>query len=170
MRGSTSTVGSFTHPCGYVDHIHIQANFLEVHDLASAALCLKSPSHSKISTAGQLPHPEGVCACGPRLPPRAPLQVSLGSSSSTAVRYMGSEGLVCPEFWNIYSFSEICAIISPQRQFGYKKRRLSGLNSGREVSKPFLDCGGQGCRIISFYPLINSPNQFALPKFPHDSG
>jgi len=45
---------------------------------------------------------------------------------------------------------EICAIVSLARQFSYKRGNLSGLNSGREVSpKPFLDCGVQGCRIIS---------------------
>jgi hypothetical protein len=35
-------------------------------------------------------------------------------------------------------FMEICAIVSLERQFGYKRGNLSGLNSGRDVSKTFF--------------------------------
>jgi hypothetical protein len=46
-------------------------------------------------------------------------------------------------------YSTICAILPSTTQFAYKKGTFSGLNSGEEVPKTILDCGGQGCRIIS---------------------
>jgi hypothetical protein len=44
---------------------------------------------------------------------------------------------------------EIDAIVSPKRQFGYKRGNSWGLNSEREFAKPVFECGGPGCCIIS---------------------
>jgi len=49
----------------------------------------------------------------------------------------------------IDKFMENYTIIAGDRQFGYKRGKLSGLTSVREVPKNFFNCGGQGCRIIS---------------------
>jgi len=46
------------------------------------------------------------------------------------MKYPGSDGVECPDFWNIHSFSEICDTIPPKRQFSYKKRNLFGVNLG----------------------------------------
>jgi len=35
------------------------------------------------------------------------------------------------------------------REFGSKSRNLRGFSPGQEVPKTILNCGGQGCRIIS---------------------
>ena len=51
--------------------------------------------------------------------------------------------------WWVDKFMEIYAIIAGDRQFGYKRGKLSGLTSVREIPKTFFNCGGQGCRIIS---------------------
>jgi hypothetical protein len=37
------------------------------------------------------------------------------------------------------------------RVFGFKNRNFAGFSSGIEILKPFFDCGGQGCRIISVF-------------------
>jgi hypothetical protein len=60
-----------------------------------------------------VPHPGVACACRPRLAFGEPLLVSagLGSLSSTALKYLGSEGLVCPSICKNYFFIEICAIV-----------------------------------------------------------
>jgi len=53
-----------------------------------------------------VPHPAVACACRPRFAFGAPLLVSagLGSLSSTAVKYWGSEGLACSSIWKNYLF------------------------------------------------------------------
>jgi hypothetical protein len=47
-----------------------------------------------------------------------------------------------------YLFIEIGVNVLPTRNFGYKKRDLSGLNSGKESPKTTFDCDSKGCRII----------------------
>jgi hypothetical protein len=58
-----------------------------------------------------------------------------------------------PGGW-VDKFMEIYAIIAGDRQFGYKRGKLSGLTSVREVPKTFFNCGGQCCRIISVLEKI----------------
>jgi hypothetical protein len=41
------------------------------------------------------------------------------------------------------------AIMPLLRGIGFENRNLGGFFLGKEVKKPFLDCGDQGCRIIS---------------------
>jgi hypothetical protein len=53
------------------------------------------------------------------------------------------------ESGKINFFREIFAVMTPLRVFGFKDRNLAGFSSGLETRKPFFDCGGQGCRIIS---------------------
>ena len=60
------------------------------------------------------------------------------------VRYAQDSGKI-----NI--FREICAIMTSLRVFGFKNRNFAGFSSGIEILKPFFDCGGQGCRIISVF-------------------
>ena len=84
-----------------------------------------------------VPHPAVACACRLRLSFGAPLLVSagLGSLSSTALKYLGSEGLVCPSIWKNYFFIEICAIMPPARQFAWKKRNILGVKLGIRCPK-----------------------------------
>jgi hypothetical protein len=58
------------------------------------------------------------------------------------VRYAQDSG-------KINFFREIFAIMTSLRVFGFKNRNFAGFSSGIEILKPFFDCGGQGCRIIS---------------------
>ena len=60
------------------------------------------------------------------------------------VRYAQDSGKI-----NI--FREIFAIMKSLRVFGFNNRNLAGFSSGLEILKPFFDCGGQGCRIISVF-------------------
>jgi len=73
--------------------------------------------------------------------PEAPLPggAGLGSLISIAVKYLGSDGMVCQKFRENYFIRESCVIMLPIRQSGCKQGNVLGLNSGREVPKPFLD-------------------------------
>ncbi len=80
-----------------------------------------------------------VCPCGLRLSSIIPLPISagLGFSSSAALRYPGSKGRYAKFLknhlsgWLVDKFMEIYAIIAVDRQFGYKRGNLPGLNSAR---------------------------------------
>jgi hypothetical protein len=64
-----------------------------------------------------------------------PSSIGLGSLSCTALKHLGSEGSVCPDFWKLYSFREICAILSSARGFGFKKINFGGFFPGKEAPK-----------------------------------
>jgi hypothetical protein len=55
-------------------------------------------------------------------------------------------GLAWPTFKKTPPPPEIYVIMPPTREFGYKNRELSGLNSRREVHKTIFDCDGKGGR------------------------
>jgi len=48
-------------------------------------------------------------------------------------------------------FVENYAAMPPLRGIGFKDRSFGETFLGKEVPKPFFDCGGAGCRIISGY-------------------
>ena len=75
----------------------------------------------------------------PPLCPLAPLPggAGLGSLISIAMKYLGSDGVVCPKLKKLLS-SEICAIMPSTKGFGSKNINLGGFSPGQEVPKPFL--------------------------------
>ncbi len=75
---------------------------------------------------------------------RGPLAPSQGSIRVIMVRYVQDSG-------EINFFREIGAIMRSLRVFGFKNRNFAGFSLGMEILKPFFDCGGQGCRIISVF-------------------
>jgi hypothetical protein len=66
---------------------------------------------------------------------------------------LGSESKVCQKFKEkvFYFIKETCAIMASTRGFGFKNINFGGFFPGKRSPKPFFDCGGQGCRIISDY-------------------
>jgi hypothetical protein len=83
-----------------------------------------------------------VCPFSLGLSPGSPLPrgAGLGFLSSIAVRCPDAEGQVRQNFWKNYyirrfvdKFIEIYATIAFARQFGYKKRKLSGVKHPKTV-------------------------------------
>jgi hypothetical protein len=46
-------------------------------------------------------------------------------------------------------FRENCAIKRSLKRIGFKNRNFGNPTRAKRQQKPFWDCGGQGCRIIS---------------------
>jgi hypothetical protein len=51
------------------------------------------------------------------------------------------------------------------REFGLKNRIFGGFFPGKRCQKPFLDCGGQGCCIISDEDLLRCIEFFDMNRF-----
>ena len=60
-------------------------------------------------------------------------------------------------------FVENYATMPPLRGIGFKDRSFGGIFLGKEVPKPFFDCGGPGCRIISGY-MPHTPPSDDIPQ------
>lgn len=95
--------------------------------------------------------PEAVCRCSLGFASIALLSTGAGLVvlNLPAVKYLGRGGAVCSTFWKNIFFKEACAIMASMRGFGFKNRNFWGFFSGKRSQKPFHDCDGQGCYIIS---------------------
>jgi len=100
-----------------------------------------------------LPRPAVVCPCSLRFPfgPPLPGGAGLGFIDRRPSQNLRTKGAVCSKFVKKTHLEGNLCYLAFSKANGLQEGGISaGSNPGWKVPKPFFDCGGQGCRIISW--------------------
>jgi len=100
--------------------------------------------------------PQMVCPCGFSFSPGPSLPggAGLGAISLPAVEHLVTTGLVCSKSGIKLTFRPNLGYLAACGKDWFREDdRLGDFSRSKRVKKPFWDCCGQGCGIISVYDI-----------------